>query len=269
MKHALALIVVFLSTSACCLLPQKRIADYQEVHTGALPIILESPHGGRKEIPRIPNPHLGGYDKYTLELTRLIRERMIEQTGVSPEMVAMLADRAFIDVNREAGDQAYRHEFTRRLYEAHYERIDAALSRVKEKQGTGLMVLIHSGFDYPVQIAIGVNHYEDTCTIPVFVQKHGWDSFHGADGVGGRLFEQGYEVAGFGGVTGPDYAGVPILTRCRKQENIGIDGLQFEFQGRTLLADVEKRQKLAVDVADVLLEFVDTYYTEIPFREKD
>lgn len=267
MKHALALAVVLLSTSACCLLNPRRIADYQEVHTGELPIILESPHGGRKEIPRIPNPRLGGTDKNTLELTRSIRERMIERTGVSPEMIAMLADRAFIDVNRKAGDQAYRHEFTRRLYEAHYAQIDAAMLRVKKRHGTGLMVLIHSGIEYPVQIAIGVNHSEESCTIPVFVQEHGWDTFHGADGVGGRLFAQGYEVAGFGGVTGPDYAGVPITTRCRKEDNIGIDGLQFEFQGKTLLVDVGKREQLAVDVADVLLEFLDTYYTEIPFKE--
>ena len=56
------------------------------------------------------------------------------------------------------------------------------------------------------------------------------------------------------------------MSRCRKQYNIGIDGLEFEFQGRTLLADVATRQKLANDIADVLLDFVDEYYTPISFK---
>jgi hypothetical protein len=244
---------------------QERLSDYQEVYSGGLPIILESPHGGMKDIPSIrPIPHIGGYDKYTLELTRLIRRRMIERTGKSPEMVAMLADRAFIDVNRPAGTNAYRHEFTRQLYESHYKQIDAAMDRVKKRHGTGLMVLIHSGFNFPVQIAIGVNHVEKWCTVPVFSKRYGWDVFHGTNGIGGRLFERGYEVPGFGGTpVAYDVAGVPITTRCRKEHNIGIDGLEFEFQGKTLLADIKRRQKLANDVADVLLDFVNKYYTRI------
>lgn len=223
-----------------------------------------------KDIPSIrPIPKIGGYDKYTLELTRLIREKMVKLTGKSPEMIAMLADRAFIDVNRNPGEAAYRHDFTKKLYEAHYAAIDAALARVKEKHGTGFMVLVHSGWNYPVQIAIGVNHVEKWCTIPTFAKEYGWDTFHGPDGIGGRLFSKGYEVPGFGSTPpGNDFAGVPILTRCRKEANIGIDGLEFEFQGSTLLANEKKREKLAHDVADVLLDFVNKYYTEIPFPGK-
>lgn len=265
----IALIIVF----ASCLRPvgvpaQEEVADYQEIHEGNLPIILESAHGGSKDIASIrPIPNLGGIDKYTLELTRLIRDRMMERTGKSPEVVAMLADRKFIDVNRTAGPKAYTQAFTERLYQAHYDEIDAALKRVKKRHGTGLMVLIHSGFDYPVQIDIGVNHTAQLCTIPVYVKRHGWDNFHGPGGIGGRLFKHGYEVPGFGGTparSGP--AGVPILTRCRKKENVGIDGLELEFQGKTLLFDEEKRAKLAVDVADVLLEFVSEKYVKIPFK---
>lgn len=250
---------------------QEKVSDYQEIYEGELPIILESPHGGMKDIPSIrPVPHIGNQDKYTLELTRLIRERMIERTGKSPEMVAMLAQRAFIDVNRGAGTNAYRHEFTKQLYEAHYAAIDAAMARVKKRHGAGLMVLIHSGWQFPVQIAIGVNHKERWCTVPRFVERYGWDAFHGANGVGGRLFARGYQVSGQGDTpAGNDYAGIPILTRCRKKENIGIDGLEFEFQGRTLLADEKTRKKLANDVADVLLDFVNEYYAKIQFKTAD
>lgn len=117
------------------------LSDYREIHLGALPIILEAPHGGSKDIPFIrPNPKIGGRDTYTLELTRLIRERMIERTGKSPEMIAMLANRNFIDVNRKAGPKAYRHQFTEKLYKAHYKAIDAAIARVKKRYGSGLMV---------------------------------------------------------------------------------------------------------------------------------
>lgn len=268
---------IFVVTVACLAnilstktaLGQGNVSAYQEIHLGELPIILEAPHGGMKEIPiPRPDPPIGGYDKYTLELAQLIRERMIQRTGKSPEMVAMLANRAFIDVNREAGADAYRHAFTKQLYEAHYAAIDSAVSRVKKRHGKGLMVLIHSGWNFPVQIAIGVNHVKERSTIPYFVQRQGWNEFHGDAGVGGRLFARGYQVAGFGGTTGKDYVGVPALTRCRNEENFGVDGLEFEFQGRTLLADVQQRQMLAKDVADVLLDFVNTHYTEIPFKKK-
>lgn len=274
MKHHSVIVTV--SIAFACFLPppkasaQEKVADYLEVHQGNLPIILENAHGGMKDIPSIrPVPNLGGCDRYTLELTRLIQKRMIERTGQSPEVVAVLADRKFIDVNREAGPKAYTHEFTKKIYETHYEQIDAALARVKKRHGTGLMVLIHSGFNYPVQIDIGVNHKEQWCTIPLFVSRHGWDIFHGSNGIGGRLFKRGYEMPGFGSIpprSGP--AGIPILTRCRKKDNIGIDGLEFEFQGSTLLFDEQKRQKLAIDVADVLLDFVNKYYTKIPFKKE-
>jgi len=79
--------------------------------------------------------------------------------------------------------------------------------------------------------------------------------------------KRGYEVPGFGGTAKRSgYAGLPILTRCRKKNNIGIDGIQFEFQGKTLLVNKQKRQKLANDVADVILDFVNQYYTKIPFK---
>lgn len=271
-SHPVAIPLLFFAASflqAAEALPEDNVADYQELHAGQLPIILESAHGGSKDIPSIrPVPNLGGIDKYTLELTRLIRDRMIERTGKSPEVVAMLADRKFIDVNRPPGLKAYTEPFTKKLYDAHYEEIDAALKRVKKRHGTGLMVLIHSGFDYPVQIDIGINHTEPLCTIPVYVKRHGWKDFHGDGGIGGRLFKRGYEVPGFGDTparSGP--SGVPILTRCRKRENIGIDGVELEFQGKTLLFDEQKRQTLATDVADVLLDFVSAKYTKIPLKK--
>jgi len=169
---------------------QEKITDYQEIHHGNLPIILESPHGGMKNINSInPAPNLGGYDKFTLELTRLIRKRMIERTGESPEVIAMLANRKYIDVNRKAGPKAYTRKFTKKLYNAHYAQIDEAISRVKQKHDKGLMVLIHSGYNYPVQIDIGINHKEEWCTIPQFVKKYGWDTFHGKNGIGGQLYK--------------------------------------------------------------------------------
>ena len=259
---------------SCCIhnqdaFGQREVSDYLEVHEGKLPIILEAPHGGWEDIPFIrPIPNLGGIDKFTLELTRLIRQRMIERTGKSPEVVALLANRKFIDTNRPAGPKAYSHPFTNRLYEAHYRQIDAAMKRVKNRHGTGLMVLIHSGFNYPVQIDIGVNHTAKLCTIPRYVSRYGWDDFHGPNGLGARLFERGYEVPGFGGTpprSGP--AGIPIITRCRRRNHIGIDGLELEFQGRTLLVDARKREKLAVDVADVLLDFVNQKYIKIPLTK--
>ena len=85
---------------------------YIEVHVGALPIILEAPHGGSMMLPDIENHKLGGRDTGTLELTRLIREKMVAKTGKSPEMIAMLANRNFIEANRKPGPEAYRDPVT-------------------------------------------------------------------------------------------------------------------------------------------------------------
>lgn len=165
------LLICSLSTSSFA---QEKTTDYQEIYHGNLPIILESPHGGMKNINSInPAPNLGGYDKFTLELTMLIRKRMIKRTGESPEVIAMLANRKYIDVNRKAGSKAYTRDFTKKLYEAHYAQIDTAIERVKKRHKKGLMVLIHSGWNYPVEIDIGVNHKKKWSTIPQFVKKYG------------------------------------------------------------------------------------------------
>ena len=79
-----ALSIVFASFLHSADVPaEEMVADYQEIHEGNLPIILESGHGGSKDIPSIrPIPNLGGIDNFTLELTRLIRdqaERILER----------------------------------------------------------------------------------------------------------------------------------------------------------------------------------------------
>jgi hypothetical protein len=65
------------------------------------------------------------------------------------------------------------------------------------------------------------------------------------------------------------HGGRKDIPSIRPIQNIGIDGVEFEFQGRPLLADPGKREKLARDVADVLLEFVNQYYTDTPFKKPD
>jgi hypothetical protein len=236
---------------------------YIEVYEGLLPIILEAPHGGSKMLPGIENHKLGGRDTGTLELTRLIREKMIAKTGKSPEMIAMLANRNFIEANRKPGPEAYRDPVTQELYERYYRHIDDAIARVRSRHGKGLLVSIHSGWTMRYEIEIGVNAVEKWSTIPVFLNTNSWEDFHGADGIGGRLHARGYEVPGFGGIPQTrGWTGIPALTRCRKEQNTGVDGMQFEFFGSKLLHDPLKRERLATDLADVLVEFVMKYYTD-------
>jgi hypothetical protein len=238
---------------------------YIEFHEGNLPIILEAPHGGSEMLEFIsPNPVLGGRDTGTLELTRFIRQRIVEITGKSPYVIAMLANRNYIEANYSAGETAYTTEYTKTLYELYYSKIEFSIESVAEDFGAGLMISIHSGWNYPYEFDIGVNARDVWSTIPVFIERHGWDTFHGIDGVAERLYLKGYAAPGFGDVEFSNgYAGNPILTYCRKESNIGVDGFQFEFRGSQFLYNDEERQKLANDVAEVLIEFVDSYYIDI------
>lgn len=243
--------------------------QFIEVFHGKLPIILETPHGGYETIPGFStNPRLGYRDSFTLELTRLIREKMILKTGNSPEVVSMLASRNYIDVNRNPGPQAYTTEYTKILYNLYYRNIDNAIKRVVKQFGTGLMVSIHCGWNMRYEIEIGVNHVERWSTIPTFLKKYSWKTFHGTDGIGGRLSQLGYQVPGFNGVprTG-GWTGIPALTRCRKEQNIGVDGMMFEFWAKKLMSDAPKREKLANDLAEVLIAFVNKYYSPIQQNE--
>ena len=236
--------------------------SYLLVEEGEFPLILEAPHGGDRIVPGFEvNPKLGGKDAFTLELTLLVSEKIQALTGKKPSVIAMLANRNYIEANRKPGPEAYTTDFTRILYELYYEKIKELIQKTAKKHQTGLMVSIHSGWTMSYEIEIGVNAVEKWSTIPVYLKKNSWDSFHGEQGIGGRLARLGYEVPGFKGIPWTKgWTGTPALIFCRKEQNMGVDGMQFEFFASKLLRDPEKREKLAEDLAKVLAAFVKKHY---------
>lgn len=245
---------------------ERELESLIEFVPGNLPIILECPHGGTKNIPNYPgeNPKLGKKDAYAYELTQLVKEKMMQKTGKSPTVLAMLGNRNYIEANRKAGPGAYREEITQQLYELYYQKVEEGIDHLLRSHKSGLMISIHTGWTMKYEIEIGVNGYEKWSTIPFFVKKYSWETFHGPDGIAGRLSRLGYEIPGFKGIPQTKgWVGYPALTNCRKAQNKGVDGLQFEFYAKKMLHDPKKREKMAEDLADVLLDFVGKYYASV------
>lgn len=258
-----------LSILCCCLPCAVSAADnpgrYVFTLPGELPIILEAPHDGTMAVPGVPKRTVksGGRDTHTAEVLLGVRERMLARTGQAPAVVIMRAHRDWVEANRNPGPSAYGHPFTKRIYDVFDAGINTAITNLRSRHGSGLLVSFHCGYSFPLDVYTSVNHVERWSTIPAFVRRHGWAVFHGPDGIAGRLFGKGYVVPGFGGQAAHGgWAGMVIMRHCRHRHR-GVDGLQFEFSGNRLFRSPASRAKLAVDVADVLLDFVTKYYAPV------
>lgn len=239
-------------------------SPYIEYLDGDFPVILEVPHDGTMVVEggRKRDVVTGGRDTHVAELVRETRRAMQRLAGTAPASIALLASRQYVDANRRAAPDAWADAAGEAVHHAYDRTIDMAIERIRKKHGSGLLVSFHSGYNFDLDAYVGVNHKAGWSTIPGFVRRHGWDRFQGPDGIAGRLAARGYLVPGFGGLPAHGgWAGDVIIRHCR-YNNRGVDGLQFEFSGKRLLFNQEKRIKLAEDLARIIVDFTKKYYME-------
>jgi N-formylglutamate amidohydrolase len=239
--------------------------DLVIVRKGTLPVIVSAPHGGRKEVPGVPERKGTGIDQFTTvrdENTDLIAEALAaeleKKLGGKPWVVVARFDRKFIDANRPP-DQAYETDDAKPFYDAYHRPLAAACKAVKEKHGRGLLLDVHGQGEFQNAICRGTRNGK---TVSLLVERYGWAAVVGKNSVMGRLERAGYKVIPAGDAP-PDtkeelrFNGGYTVGTYGSHTGYGIDAIQLEIGSN--FRSRETYAKTAKDLADAVAAFHDAY----------
>lgn len=242
--------------------------DLVFVQKGTLPVIVSAPHGGRKEVPGVPERKGLGIDQFatvrdqeTDRLAELFAAELEKKLGGKPWVVVARFDRKFLDANRPP-DQSYESPAAKPFYAAYHGPLVAACKAVKAKHGRGLLLDLHGQGQEQDVIFRGTRNGK---TVTLLADRFGWPAVTGKNSVMGRL-----ERAGFRVVPGcdapretkeePKFAGGHTVGTYGSHTGYGIDAIQLEFGLNFRTRDTTA--KTAKELADAVAAFHDTYLTE-------
>jgi len=226
---------------------------------GDLPIVLSAPHGGpagpllgnqATELTERTKGKLLG-DKFTLELTLLLDQYIRELTGRSPQVVAALFNRRYVDPNRAAASgEAYpagaANESSRLCYEEYHNQLNAAIAHAASLSPTGRVLLldIHGQVPYADMVVVGTR-FQVSCDMDIANSPYTGFVHNLRRLLGSSV------VPGPGHNDVPAYSGAYILERHATGRGGRVDGLQLEC-GCNLRNSSHLRAQLASNLAMAL-----------------
>ncbi len=120
-------------------------ASYVEYVVGELPVVIGVPHGGLMTPEEIPDRLFGRirWDRDTQDLSRRIRNALIERTGGAPHLIVSRLHRVKLDPNREIVEAAQGSVFAENAWYEFQGFIEVAKDIVTRDFGSGLYLDIH------------------------------------------------------------------------------------------------------------------------------
>ncbi|MFO0807138.1 MAG: hypothetical protein U0746_00780 [Gemmataceae bacterium] len=243
--------------------PTAKVEDFVTVRKGSLPIVLSSPHGGRKSLPGISERVGAGVDKFviardenTAELTEAIASELEKAFGGKPWVVIARFERKQIDANR-AADAAYESEAAKPHYEYYHASLVEACKMVKDRFGRGILLDIHGQAAFKDSICRGTQNGK---TVKLLTDRFGKPAISGKDSLLGHLQAHGYVVRPSGDSDGPEepkFNGGYIVGTYGSHTGSGIDAIQLEFG--TDLRNKDVYRKTARDTAAAVKAFHAAY----------
>jgi N-formylglutamate amidohydrolase len=240
-------------------------ADLILIQKGTLPIIISAPHGGRLEVPGVPERTGKGLtnfqtvrDDHTAELAESFAAELEKQPNGKPWLVVARFDRKYIDVNRPA-EEAYESTKAKPIYDAYHAALATACKAVKEKFGRGLLLDIHGQGEFKDAICRGTRNGK---TVTLLLDRNGRHSLIGRRSVLGHLQRNGYRVLPSCEAEAdvrevPKFNGGYVVNTYGSHTGYGIDAIMLEF-GSSLRAK-EQRSTTACDLAAAVAVFHDEY----------
>lgn len=264
---------VILVSIACGLLPGRaqtqntapvKPDDLIQIMRGDLPIILSAPHGGRMQIPGIPDRKGGegiqqfvtATDTGTLEFAETLAASVEKEMGAKPYLIAAKFLRKNIDVNRPAKD-AFEVENAQPVYNAYHDHIQKAVQQVKKDFGRGLLLDIHGQGKDEKTIFRGT---AKKTTVIHLLDRFGKPALTGEKSILGILQKNGHKVFPPGDSDEPEdpaYSGGYTVRTYGSSNTGSVDAIQlelgFEFRSRP------NRQKFADELAKAIKVFAGEY----------
>ena len=119
--------------------------SYVEYVVGEFPVVISAPHGGLLTPHEIPDRLLGVIhsDRNTQDLSRRIRNALIERTGGAPHLIVSRLHRGKLDPNREIVEAAQGSVFAENAWYEFQGFIEVAKDIVTRDFGSGLYLDIH------------------------------------------------------------------------------------------------------------------------------
>lgn len=263
-----ALVALLPSVEAWERSAQPQPEDYVFVQKGTLPIIVSAPHGGRKDVPGVPERKDTSItlfatvrDENTDRLAELFAAELEKKLGGKPWVVIARFDRKFLDANRPP-EHSFESDAAKPFYAAYHDPLMAACKAVKAKYGRGLLLDLHGQGQFRDTICRGTRNGK---TVSLLIERYGWPAVTGKNSVLGRLERDGSRVlppcdAPQETKEEPKFAGGHIVGTYGSHTGYGIDAIQLEYGLHFRSKDAVT--KSAKDLADAVAAFHDTYLND-------
>ena len=199
-------------------------APYLSIETGTLPVVLSAPHGGRTTVPGVPTRQTGTtvLDTNTYELATSIQSALASRTGKRASLVAALASRSYVDLNR-AASEAYESAALAPLYQAYHSALRQAVLAASSQAGAGALLIDIHGQSSDVTVVFRGTRNGQTASLAALHASPG--------GFLTRLMALGIDVSPrlAAGAEHPDYDGGFIVATYGVATPGGINAVQLEF----------------------------------------
>jgi hypothetical protein len=265
--------------------------NYVEYVTGNMPFVISIPHDGTlkpKDIPdRTCTRCSKNQDIHTMEIGMAIRQHIFEQTGLYPYLIISHLHRTKLDPNRNKQEAATGHEQAEIAWAEFHQFIDIAINEVQQKFGKGLYIDLHGHRHSVDRVELGylvsgeelrfsddflndesfyeyssINHLiSDNLKSASYI-----DLLRGPDSFGTMLMNKGYTTVPSQQIPFPK-ENEPLFSggfNTEKHSAVAggtVDGIQVEI-GMEVRKDPEGRIEFAKTLADVVLQYLKTYYFE-------
>jgi hypothetical protein len=272
----------------------KASKTYIEVLPGNMPLIISIPHGGYllpDEIPERPCTDCAKHqDIFTIEIGLAIRNSIFKITGFYPYVIINNLHRTRLDPNRNISEAADGNKNAELAWTEFQSSIDSANAQVKKRFGKGLYIDLHGHRHAIERCELGYllsneelqlendflnsGSFAEYSSIRNLIGHNEHSSSYaelvrGKYCLGSLLEEKGYPCVPslkhpFPKPDEPYFSGGYNTTQHGSSLGGTIDGIQIELD-EVLRSDSNRREKLAIDLASVLVDFLKIHY----FPESD
>jgi N-formylglutamate amidohydrolase len=240
------------------------------IQKGTLPVIVSAPHGGRKQVPDVPERIGKGLtnfqtvlDANTAELAEVFAGELEEHLRGKPWLVVARFERKYLDANRPA-EQGYESEKAKPYYDAYHAALAAACKAVKTQFGRGLLIDLHGQGDFKDAICRGTKNGK---SVTLLKDRDGWQALTGKRSVLGHLQRVGYRVlpscdADASTKEEAKFNGGHIINTYGSHTGYAIDAIQLEFGTALRAKEKDRYSRTAKDLAAAVAVFHDEYLAD-------
>jgi N-formylglutamate amidohydrolase len=245
-------------------------ASLVTIQQGDIPIVLSTPHGGRKRILDVPERKGDGAqefvavrDENTAELTEKLAAEIERRLHGKSFVVIARFERKYLDVNRPAED-AFETEAARAHYRAYHQALEKSCRDVRSRWQNGLLLDIHGQAAEPDKIMRGTANGD---TVTSLVKRHSRVAVIGPRSIFGGLAERGYGVLPKLDTDDREvkFTGGHIVRTYGSHREQGLDAIQIEIGSN--FRTKSRLDRTASDLATSIHEFCTTYLPDAVRRE--